>query len=780
MGEKEEQVSQLAALLSEAAKEALEEITDPTDDGRNLYLVNTPIFRQNFKKRWLTFYPNSSADGLFSGSLVFLFYKNFSVTNVQMAELGSLLRLHTIESGTNTKFHDIDITSTDEYNFALENLWISYAGEIPATIRQEAAQAIETIATHIATDALSLLTRTIIADFYYTSCIVHIPRSLRVDVGSLTYESGYIHSSGAALYIRNIEKAAQDELLSSFSLAKTQENGLPIFVTPYADEYFSPHERSRSATSIRNGLDGVRLQLRKHFVQGRPITKFLEELASDSYPDFFIPDGISDYKTEREKAAVRDDCTIWLITDASIEAGSSENTPQRGHKLLLIAYQQFFHNTNPLITFKERKPGWFSSTTLPHTLSSALVNLTRNGLRRSSPDERPIIFDPFCGTCTSLIDAFFHIPNAICVGIDREAICSSLLKDNISFFKLSKEELERVIECVERVIAKISEASYLAKLIDEPQRVRNLQVAQELSHETRFHLALDIILQALMPETVRRESIPAAISQVHSILSAGFPTVTTERMQNQLTDIITRVLFFSTWRAVVLGEFFIHKSGVDGLRSVLDGEFKALARELKDLAEDRAYFEKEKDETQTYSTRKGLYSENGSLSPDRFEDLERNLVFGSQLSQLFDKADPRRFRIMTGHSSIDALKELKNSVDVIVTDPPYGFNKDDGNERQMQSLYADFITYALTALKDNGQIILALPDFAKNGKQIAYYQTRNMLLRQIFTAAFDAGKEIVQYNRPRPQPESLVGPPYYWGTTGVLSRSTLHFFVRSR
>jgi len=98
----------------------------------------------------------------------------------------------------------------------------------------------------------------------------------------------------------------------------------------------------------------------------------------------------------------------------------------------------------------------------------------------------------------------------------------------------------------------------------------------------------------------------------------------------------------------------------------------------------------------------------------------------------------------------------------------------------MQSLYADFITYALTALKDNGQIILALPDFAKNGKQIAYYQTRNMLLRQIFTAAFDAGKEIVQYNRPRPQPESLVGPPYYWGTTGVLSRSTLHFFVRSR
>ena len=306
------------------------------------------------------------------------------------------------------------------------------------------------------------------------------------------------------------------------------------------------------------------------------------------------------------------------------------------------------------------------------------------------------------------------------------------------------------------------------------------QISPEMPCETRFHLALDIVLQALQFSEKSPRDISNSISQVHSIISNGFPAAIIVRLREQVRDIVTKIIFYGTWRAVALGEFFIHKSGLEGLTAVLEQEFKIMIRELNDLAEDREYHEEKSVDFATYTARKGLYSENGSLSPKKFAELESQLLIAKQPDQLFDENDARRFRILTGQSSIEILKNLTQKIDVIITDPPYGFNKDDGDSRQMQTLYVDFVNHSLRALKDNGQLLISLPDFAKNGKQIAYYQTRNMLLRQIFTAAYDANKEIIQYNRPRPQPENLVGPPYFWGTTGVLSRSILHFFVRSR
>jgi hypothetical protein len=194
---KEIQIEKVSELLKLAAIEALRSVVpDATMPERRLHFVDVPEFVRQFKKSWLMFYPKEISD-CFNGSLFFLFYKNFSITNIQMTEFISLLRLHTFDSDSNESFSEVDITSNDEYNFALENLWSSYSDETSADTVELAKEQIAKVSKRVAVDAAALLTRTIIADFTFTGCIIHIPRSLYVDARSVTYESGYIHSSGA-------------------------------------------------------------------------------------------------------------------------------------------------------------------------------------------------------------------------------------------------------------------------------------------------------------------------------------------------------------------------------------------------------------------------------------------------------------------------------------------------------------------------------------------------------------------------------------------------------
>ena len=94
-----------------------------------------------------------------------------------------------------------------------------------------------------------------------------------------------------------------------------------------------------------------------------------------------------------------------------------------------------------LIIFKERKPAWYASITLPHTLSIACVNLLRQAISVRGSRRCPIILDPFCGTGTTLIDAALRMDDAIVIGLDREPLVQSVVRDNLRFFSSDKQQL---------------------------------------------------------------------------------------------------------------------------------------------------------------------------------------------------------------------------------------------------------------------------------------------------------------------------------------------------
>ncbi|PZR81145.1 MAG: hypothetical protein DLM68_18390 [Hyphomicrobiales bacterium] len=49
----------------------------------------------------------------------------------------------------------------------------------------------------------------------------------------------------------------------------------------------------------------------------------------------------------------------------------------KDRQLYLIVYAQSYLIHTQLNVYKERKPAWIASTTLPHTLSAALLNIAK-------------------------------------------------------------------------------------------------------------------------------------------------------------------------------------------------------------------------------------------------------------------------------------------------------------------------------------------------------------------------------------------------------------------
>lgn len=133
--------------------------------------------------------------------LFFLFKKNLSVTNIQYAELLSLLqKLTTHTSGSSLEYQ---FASTKEIRSVLIDLIADFYIKHKSDAKLKYAL--------ISNQYFSLIERTIIIDPYYGSCSVFLPPGLNLDLAKLCAEAGYIHSCGYNIYVRNVNKANNEE-----------------------------------------------------------------------------------------------------------------------------------------------------------------------------------------------------------------------------------------------------------------------------------------------------------------------------------------------------------------------------------------------------------------------------------------------------------------------------------------------------------------------------------------------------------------------------------------
>ena len=97
----------------------------------------------------------------------------------------------------------------------------------------------------------------------------------------------------------------------------------------------------------------------------------------------------------------------------------------------------------------------------------------------------------------------------------------------------------------------------------------------------------------------------------------------------------------------------------------------------------------------------------------------------------------------------------------------------------LAQLYRDVIAVMLRALKDEGQIILALPDRSYTGRQVPNFVTKQIVTHQLLAAAEQQGLEVFEEAYSVPSPGQSLRAPYYWESERALRRAILHFRIRN-
>jgi hypothetical protein len=789
-------LTELNQTLKAAAISAIEELDPKGEPG--VFGISTDKFVRNFKKLWLLTARDDESSAALSGPLFFLFWKNLSVTNVSLNELISLIRTHTQYSGLQSRelppgLINFQFSGDAEYTEFLFNMWDSFVGDATGS-GDYIAQLVEAICSHIAAHYSLILTHTMIFDHYFTSALVNVPRSLSVRLPELVANSGYIHSAGLCIYIRNVEKAEKGELITQLNGFLDRDREKRYFLVPYAEEFFAPWEKAHSASSLRNGLDGVRFHFRKHNVGNLTLQEILALLPLETKGQILVPAGLREYWTERKEsiaAGADPQSTIWFISDHNVHETDLRGYFSRGTRQYFIVYAQLIFNDNQLTLFKERKPGWTAPITLPHTLSRALINIAHEhwtlSQRSEEDNERsPIIVDPFCGTGTTLIDAKRRFDNSIVVGLDRNSLAYTLCKDNLSFFSESDSEAEEFAMTYVDVNYRPDEfEKKIDEFLTEAREVDFARIEVPSNQQQLFILLVSILLSELLFSKVARETRdddlptgsmllgPYFASQIQRVLDSGFSLELKDFLESRLKG-RQRRLCFLIWRGLVYGRFSVSRS---------EDLFVVIKKELDQFGkEERQYVSSlraaEISIADGYTIKLTEYSLGSIITPVVFKDIHdaTNARHFSQIADGLSKGTlSEGVHISEVSDSVDALTQLRGLVDILITDPPYGFNT--GEPGILHILYGRLFSAAVDALRPGGQLIVALPDFSKNGRQIPFYQTRTAVIQQILSHALSEGRRILNYGDSVPGEVPLFRAPFYWTSTTGVSRSILHFTV---
>ena len=134
----------------------------------------------------------------------FLFKKNLRVTNIQFAELISLIRCHA-RAKDGTEITELQFVTTSRFRGWLEGIVATFGAE-----RKNRKQL-----QHLVKLYGSILARTVVVDPRFTSCFVCVSKYLDLDLPAICGYSGYIHSCGRSVFIRKIDKTRQEHLFEA-------------------------------------------------------------------------------------------------------------------------------------------------------------------------------------------------------------------------------------------------------------------------------------------------------------------------------------------------------------------------------------------------------------------------------------------------------------------------------------------------------------------------------------------------------------------------------------
>jgi len=178
-----------------------------------------------------------------------------------------------------------------------------------------------------------------------------------------------------------------------------------------------------------------------------------------------------------------------------------------------------------------------------------------------------------------------------------------------------------------------------------------------------------------------------------------------------------------------------------------------------------------------FCVKDGSYSREGSVRTQCFGKMNPTELSEGQLREQLGRGLRPGMYICRVADSIKFLKSTQAFADLVVTDPPYAFNTYE-DVRGMQQLYGDLVPTLVRSLNPMGQLLMAIPSLARNGKRIPYHQTRDSVVRQIIGSVEAQGRRLMRYVETIPQRKELFEAPWYWGSMSTIERRIIHFMVQ--
>lgn len=640
--------------------------------------------------------------------MFFLFKKNLKVTNIQYAELFSLLRTY-VQPEDRTQ-QRLEFLSGSDFSAMVQELVEPFMAKLSP---QDALEAINRLYA-------PLLCRLVVVDTFYGSCSVHLPPGLVADLVSICGYAGYIHSCGDAHLVRNISKARVDEVIDA--LGRRAEHLAPpqrLFFLVYAHEDFTPFDRDDHPEDHQHGLDDVKVHLDKYFIGGSALVEVLSQVEEALGDRILIPNP-GDYRHHAELLDTMGgelSNAIWMITDRGIRDGRPSD------ERYVAIYEQKYKNENPFHVFDENMPAWVDHTTLPNTLADAMLNVTRYAW---PTNRRVAVVDPFVGSGTTWLSAAkFAEAEAKCG--DALPISADLVRDNLDLITRGRGELDQLVETLDGL--------HVALSSDGAADSAGFLLGPSTEMETAYNRARGLVLEHLES---RRLWSAAFLAEFRSI------------------DELTRIAFYIGLRAGVrhLNAFRRRaESWVDGYLL----ELSVLRRQLSRLQDIRKH--------------------GGSTvgdAPSRLRVTKR-VSYSEVVSIDYDQYRSMLGAIVVRHH--DVARDPLPSADVVLADPPYGFNTEE-DVVALASLYRAFCQKAVDAALPNGQLVICLADRSFTGRRSPFFTHKEYLVGELHAVAFDRDVELVEGDEALAGSPGLFRPPYYWESGRALRRAVLHYRIR--
>lgn len=650
----------------------------------------------------------------------FLFKKNLRVTNIQFVELLRLLRTYTFDRDTETRKHELLFLSSRDFKNELKALVEEDSED--GTVLQERL-------SHVSALYGDLIKRMVVLDTFYGSAAVFVPPNLRTDLARICYLAGYVHSCGRAVFIRAIDKLTRQGMEESIErLLRRYPSEQPIFFAPYSHEDFTSFDRD-VASNLRDGLDDVKLYVEKFFVAGQRLPEVLTAIRKKFKGKLTVPPP-GDYRevhlAHRKQGEIDPQRTIWLIVDVPID-----DEGERLEGRYLICYDQMYFNSCPFQIFDENKPAWVAHTTIPHSLMRAMLNATLPWA-----DQKVIITDPFVGTGTTWFECLkYNEVSLSCSDLDPAA--PLLVRDNLEFFSLSPQELRNLADRVRLLVDSLRRGF-------QPELFKSLH---DRYTEDDFSWATELLADLFGK---------LGASDPESGAFLGIETAGKLRGESFARRLLVYLLLRAQLR--YLGAFT--RRSID-LQSALIRESRILADQIHSLSELVSNVEAGSSAFGTGVTYNGLYSIGCAIDP---EILRTKFAHGASEDEI---------------AILDCRDLPPSSVDILVADPPYGFNTSDPNE-SLGELYKEMIDVFVRALRNDGQLMICLPEISFTGRRLPISTRKGLVVHQVLVAAERAGKEVVQKASALPRHGALLRAPYYWESDKALRRVILHFRLRDK